>query len=593
MVDVVKEREIWSSKIDFILALMGYCIGLGNIWRFPYLCFKNGGGSFLIPYLICLMVTALPVTVLEVGLGQFTSQGAITAWNICPLLQGIGYASVLVVTWIIMYYLVVLAWSLFYLFASFQSTLPWSHCNNEWNTPNCVDHNSGHNQDGEHNNTFQNVTSLFNLTVANVSKRVPAIQEYWDYRVLRLSNGLNEPGPVNWDLALCLLLAWIICYLCVSRGIKTSGKVVYFTATAPYILITVLLIRAVTLPGAGEGIKFYLKPDWSRLKDGQVWLDAGTQVFYSYSIGMGGLIALGSYNKYYNNFYRDCIWNALCNSGTSVYGGFLIFSILGFMAKHEGVEVKDVVQAGPGLVFLVYPEAVAQMPLAPLWSALFFFMFLLLGLDSAFVVIESIITAIVDLFSQHLRRGYRKELFTALMCSLWFLCGLSMVTKGGMYVFQLFDAYCGAGTVLLLVVLGECLAIGWFYGRDRFYSNIEAMLGFPINPWCGWCWKYLSPTTGKTMARQRRILSAVFVFYLSTYQPLKYREYVYPAWGQAIGWLMTLSSLSLIPAVMICKLMNATGSIKERLRELTIPVLFHRQEDNETAQLIPKESSKA
>jgi len=204
---------------------------------------------------------------------------------------------------------------------------------------------------------------------------------------------------------------------------------VYFTATAPYLLLTAILIRGVTLPGAIDGIKFYLTPDLSRLSDGQVWIDAATQVFFSYSLGMGTMTALGSYNKFKNNFYRDSIIFTCCNSGTSFYGGFLIFSVLGFMAKNQGVDIKDVATSGAGLAFIVYPEAVAQMPLAPLWSALFFFMILLLGLDSEFVGIEGVVTAIVDWLPHHLRRGYRKELFTAFVCFIWFVVGLSMVTE--------------------------------------------------------------------------------------------------------------------------------------------------------------------
>jgi len=378
---------------------------------------------------------------------------------------------------------------------------------------------------------------------------------------------------------LCLLLAWILCYLCVCKGVKSSGKVVYFTATAPYIFLTALLIRGVTLPGAAEGIKFYLTPDWSKLAKGTVWLDAATQVFFSYSIGFGALMALGSFNKYHNNFYKDCIWYTFFNSGTSIYAGFLIFSVLGFMATNQGVEVKDVVQQGPGLVFIAYPEAIAQMPVAPMWSVFFFFMLLLLGMDSAFVIIEAIVTAAADLFPHYLRRGCRKELFTAFMCAVWYLVGLSMVTKGGMYVFQLFDNFCGSGTVLLLVVVGESVAIGWLYGWRRFYDNIESMVGFRISPWSGWCWCFFSPI----------FCLFIFFFYIATYSPLTYGKYEYPDWGMAIGWLLTASSLMFIPGVMIYKVINTTGTIKERFSKLIQPNLVGKKKEDEHTKLIDAE----
>ncbi|XP_074621887.1 sodium- and chloride-dependent creatine transporter 1-like isoform X1 [Acropora palmata] len=562
---LVKARETWVGKLDFILALIGFSVGLGNIWRFPYLCYKNGGGCFLIPYLICLVLAGAPILILEVSLGQFTSQGGITAWRICPLFKGIGYASVVIVQYINIYYNVILGWAFFYMFASFTSELPWSHCNNPWNTPRCFDlSGAGHDNSSVTNSTS---TSGFNSTLAsilvsNVTRNVSASQEYLERRVLRLTNGLDEPGKVNWDLALCLLLAWIICYLCVWKGVKSTGRVVYFTATFPYLLLTIIMFRAVTLPGATEGIKFYLNPDFSRLSDGQVWLDAGTQVFFSYSIGLGTLIALGSFNKFKANCYRDCIIFACVNSGTSFYGGFVIFSVLGFMAQKQQVPVSKVVESGPGLAFVAYPAAVAEMPVAPLWSILFFFMVILLGLDSEFVGVEGFVTAIVDLFPYQLRRGHRKELFIALCSVIWYLIGLSMVMEGGMYVFQLFDSYSASGSALLWVSVFQSIAIGWVYGGDRFYDNMTSMFGFRINPWIKWCWKYCAPL----------FCMGIFIFSLATYKPLKYNNYKYPAWGEAIGWCMALSSILCIPGYMIFRFLTTSGSLRERWVKLTTPM---------------------
>ncbi|XP_020616067.1 sodium- and chloride-dependent taurine transporter-like isoform X1 [Orbicella faveolata] len=382
------------------------------------------------------------------------------------------------------------------MFASFTSKLPWSHCNNPWNTPQCVDltgagpSSSGNGQNGSGMGVLNDT---LNGTLSPLLEKVSSSQEYLERRVLRISGGLDEPGTVNWDLALCLLLGWIICYLCVWKGVKSTGRVVYFTATFPYVLLTIIMFRAVTLPGAAEGIKFYLNPNFTRLADGQVWLDAGTQVFFSYSIGLGTLIALGSYNKFKTNCYRDCIIFACVNSGTSLYGGFVIFSVLGFMALKQGVPVEKVAESGPGLAFVAYPAAVAEMPVAPLWSILFFFMVILLGLDSEFVGVEGFVTAIVDLFPQHLRRGHRKEIFIGVCSIFWFLLGLSMVTEGGMYVFQLFDFYSASGSALLWVSLFQSIAIGWIYGGERFYDNMASMIGFRINPWIRICWKYLTP----------------------------------------------------------------------------------------------------
>ncbi|KAK2153291.1 hypothetical protein LSH36_301g00026 [Paralvinella palmiformis] len=202
------------------------------------------------------------------------------------------------------------------------------------------------------------------------------------------------------------------------RSSPRPHAVMYFTATSPYILMTILLIRGVTLPGAIDGIKFYVIPDWKKLADTKVWVDAGTQIFFSYSISLGALTALGSFNKWNHNCWRDALIFACTNSGTSFFSGFVIFSVLGFMAHEHGVDVSKVAES-----------AVSEMPIAPLWSVLFFLMIILLGLDSQFVGVEGFITAIVDVFPRQLRKGHRKELFIAIVCLISFFIGLSMVAK--------------------------------------------------------------------------------------------------------------------------------------------------------------------
>ncbi|XP_020913372.1 sodium- and chloride-dependent taurine transporter isoform X1 [Exaiptasia diaphana] len=563
---MVNERETWVSTLDFLLALIGCSVGLGNVWRFPYLCYKNGGGCFLIPYLLCVVFAGVPLLVLETAMGQWMSQGCITAWKICPILQGIGISGLVVNLYMIIYYIIILAWTFFYLFHSFTTTLPWSHCNNDWNTASCfigekiVAYNVSIN--GTLNYTTKYLHFLHTTTPTN---------EFWERKVLNMSNGLGEFGSINWQLALCLLLAWIVCYFCVWKGVKSSGRVVYFTATVPYVLLTILLVRAVTLPGAVVGIKYYLLPDLSKLKEGKVWIDAATQVFFSYTIGLGVMVALGSYNKFKHNCYRDCIIFAIVNSGTSIYSGFIIFAVLGFLANKQGIDVQDITQSGPGLAFIGYPAAIAEMPVAPLWSVLFFFVLILLGIDSQFVGLEGFITAIVDLFPKYIRHGRRKEVFIAVMCVIWFFIGLTMVTEGGIYVFQLFDNYAVSGSAILWVCTFESIAIGWIYGAERFYQNIEQMIGFRLNPFLKICWLAMTPL----------FCAGVFIFLIATYQPLVYNTYHYPDWGEAIGWCLALSSMVWIPIFAVYKLITTKGDLRTRIKLLSTPVLHPDREIKE------------
>ncbi|XP_042369427.1 sodium- and chloride-dependent GABA transporter 2-like, partial [Plectropomus leopardus] len=239
--------------------------------------------------------------------------------------------------------------------------------------------------------------------------------------------------------------------------------VVYLTATFPYVMLFVLLVRGVTLPGATQGIIYYLKPNHIRLADPQVWMDAGTQIFFSYGICLGSLVALGSYNKYDNDCYKDSFRLCLLNSLTSFIAGFAIFSVLGFMAEEQGVDIADVAQSGPGLVFIAYPRAVAMMPVPQLWAVCFFLMIIMLGLDTQFVSLESLMTSLTDLFPHLIRRGHRRELLLLFICAVCFLVGLVMVTPIGLYVFNIYDQFACSGASLLLLAMFQSLAIGWVY----------------------------------------------------------------------------------------------------------------------------------
>uniref|UniRef100_A0A8D0FMI5 Transporter n=1 Tax=Strix occidentalis caurina TaxID=311401 RepID=A0A8D0FMI5_STROC len=492
--------------MDFIMSCVGFAVGLGNVWRFPYLCYKNGGGVFLIPYLLIVFVGGIPVFFLEVALGQFMKQGGIAAWNIAPLFKGLGLASMVIVFFCNSYYIMILVWGLFYLVHSLTDTLPWATCGHAWNTEHCADLAS------------------------------------------------NEPGEMNWQMILCLVTTWVVVYFCIWKGVKSTGKIVYFTALFPYVVLILLLVHGVTLPGALGGIVYYLKPDWSKLAEAQVWIDAGTQIFFSYAIGLGALTALGSYNRFHNNCYRDAYILAVINSSTSFFAGFVVFSVLGFMASEQGVDISKVAESGPGLAFIAYPKAVTLMPLSPLWATLFFFMLLVLGLDSQFVGVEGFITGILDLFPQPGAGSLRRELTAALCCIVCCLIDLSMVTQGGMYVFQLFDNYSASGITLLWQAFWECVVIAWVYGADRFMDDVARMIGYRPLPFMKWCWAVVTPL----------VCVGIFVFHVVNYKPLTYNKtYVYPWWGDAIGWVLALSSMLCIPCTVLYKLLRCKGSLRE------------------------------
>ncbi|XP_061608544.1 sodium-dependent dopamine transporter isoform X3 [Phyllopteryx taeniolatus] len=235
-------RPTWSRQIEFTLAGVGSAVGLGNIWRFPYLCFRSGGGAFLVPYLLMLVVLGIPLLHMELTVGQYTKRGPVHALaQFCPLLKGVGIASAAISFIMCTYYNVVITWALYYLFSSFQDPLPWESCNNTWNTPNCTDH------------------------ATNGSYSSTASQEFFRYKMLQQTGGIEEAGAIRWELFLILVLAWILIYLCIFKGTQSTGKVVYVTALLPYVILVALLINNVQLPGAKRGINFFIVPEWDKL----------------------------------------------------------------------------------------------------------------------------------------------------------------------------------------------------------------------------------------------------------------------------------------------------------------------------------------
>jgi len=375
--------------------------------------------------------------------------------------------------------------------------------------------------------------------------------------VLQITDSLDKAGSVRPGLVVALILGWALVFLCLFKGIKSSGKVVYFPATFPYVVMFILLIRGATLEGAGRGISFYLKPDFAKLANAEVWVEAATQIFYSLGIGFGSLIAFGSYNKFENNVVRDAVCLSLVNCFTSVFAGLTIFAVLGHMSVISGVPVDQVVTSGPGLVFVVYPEGLSKMPVTPVWAVLFFFMILTIGLDTQFAMLEAVIVGFVD---EHPWLHKKKMWFTLFLCYMALLFGLPMTTQGGMYVLNLFNWQSG-GVSLLFLAFFEVMAISYGYGADRFEKDLEMILKKKPLMWWKLCWKYFSPL----------IILVVFFSSLVQWKGMSYGSYKYPVFGEVIGWLMACSSMIWIPVIAIKKIRETPGTIMERIRFLSSP----------------------
>ncbi|KAI6076226.1 Sodium-dependent serotonin transporter-like protein [Aix galericulata] len=718
----VHPRDKWSKKMDFLLSVVGFAVDLGNVWRFPYICYQNGGGAFLIPYTLMAVFGGVPLFYMELALGQFHRTGAIPIWRrICPIFKGIGFAICIIGLYVSFYYNTIIAWALYYFYSSFSGTLPWASCDNPWNTPNCT------NYFGRSNVTWTNSSRSpaeefytggcgTTCPLPERPRAGPAAPEPLPGRrrkVLEIqkSGGLYDVGGIRWQLLLCLFLIFTIVYFSLWKGVKTSGKVVWVTATLPYLVLLILLVRGATLPGAWRGVLFYLRPDWGKLLSTAVWVDAAAQIFFSLGPGFGVLLALASYNHFHNNCYRDALVTSAVNCLTSFLSGFVIFTVLGYMAEMRDVEVEDVARdkglpppapvsrpaqpcsaqgsvcppglgvpehlevlglgmegsevlwgipprlcqssrgkgkanppplLGPSLLFITYPEAIANMVGSTFFAIIFFLMMIMLGLDSTFGGLEAVITAVMDEYPQVLAK--RRELFVLGLITVCFLGSLSTLTYGGAYVVKLLEEF-GAGCSILAVVLLETIAVSWFYGesfsllrstwksagtarvlglthprgcgglRGRRAAPGEAVMGSSIAPGSGpprcshLTQRRLCPPAGiqrfshdvKAMlgfapglfwkvcwaAISPALLAFIVVSSLLEQPPLVLFSYQYPAWSTSVGHLVGASSFICIPVYMVYKLVWTPGSLKQRLAVCVRPEKTARDVQAEALRMSP------
>ncbi|XP_061838408.1 sodium-dependent neutral amino acid transporter B(0)AT1-like [Nerophis lumbriciformis] len=522
------DRPKWDNKVQYILTCVGFCIGLGNVWRFPYLCQSHGGGAFLIPYLILLVLEGLPLLLLEFALGQRLRKGSVGVWRaISPYLTGLGIASMLVSFFVALYYNTLIAWILWYLFNSFQSPLPWTQCP-------LADNGTGY--------------------IAECQQSSPV--DYFFYRVtLDSSTSISDSGGLHWPIVVCLLAAWTVVCICCIRGIGSSGKVVYVTAILPYVVLFIFLIRGLTLKGALVGLQYLFTPKLDELMNPSTWLDAGAQVFYAFGLAWGGLISFSSYNPVHNNCVQDAVILSVITGLTSVYAAAVTYSIIGFRVTEKydmcinanilslingfdlpedsitpsnydlafqhlnssdpdfvlGLSMKtcDIQKLlsegveGTGLAFIVFTEAITKMPASPVWSVLFFIMLLCLGLSTLFGNIEGVVVPLRDLGV--FPKTWPHEALTGLTCLGAFLISLLFALNSGNYWVALFDHFAGS-VPLLTIGFFEMIAVVYVYGIDRFNEDVRFMTGHKPGIFWQVMWRFISPL----------IVLLILVFYLVT-----------------------------------------------------------------------------
>ncbi|KAH6930304.1 hypothetical protein HPB50_012609 [Hyalomma asiaticum] len=571
----VTAREKWSSHMEFLCSCIGNSVGLGNLWRFPYVAYKNGGAAFLVPYIAINMLVGRPIYYLELLLGQFSSSGPLGAFRLSPMFQGNAFGMMWGAFITTIYYQVVLTYAFLYLFHSFKRPLPWTDCFKWWGATldgcyrRTTEGGSGQRLcDNVRRNLVAaglNDTGAEHLVVVSYMNHTVLVSQneyaarfagclnanassteafYNDY-VLNVSPRIEDTGELQQALVICYGLCWTLIFLAIFKGIQVSGKVALITATAPYFMLSVMLLRGITLPGASIGLRYLLLPRWEALFDGQVWAAATEQVFYSLSIGTGGLVLYGSFQEFRADMHESVRIICIMDFLTSAFASLVIFSVLGNLAHTLDVPIAEVVSAGPGLAFITYPEALSLLTLPNLWSVLFFTMLFMLGIDSQMANCEFVIKSVQDLFPP--LEG-RREVATFLYCVSCFLIGLPLTTRAGLYILTILDNYLGA-LIVLFTCFGETLIVAWVYGIDRFCFDIAFMTGRCPSYYFLAAIKYVSPV----------VLGTFLVYTLATLPRSTVGDYVLPIWADGYGWLLAIVGMAAVVLIAVARVVQCGG----------------------------------
>ncbi|HRX17025.1 MAG TPA: sodium-dependent transporter [Spirochaetota bacterium] len=435
-------RERWSNRGAFIMAAIGSAIGLGNVWRFPYLVGTSGGGAFFIPYVIALVTTGIPLVALEYYLGIRYQHGPSEAYGFVKKRTNfIGWFALGIAAMITVYYSVVISYALNYIVGSIG--VKWA----------------GREKD------------------------------YFFTDILNISGGHFDFGEQVLPLVIGNAIVWIAIFLIIFKGVKVVGKIVTWTVGIPWVLLAVLIVRGVMLEGAFTGLDFYLSPDFSKLADPQVWLAAYGQIFFSLSLGFGLMIAYASYMPKDSDINTNAWVVSFANCATSFFSGFAIFSTIGYLAAVSGVNVSDVAASGPGLAFVVYSTAIAQLPggiiLQSVFGVLFFIILFTLGIDSAFSLVEGVVTGLKDTFKIDRVKA------TAAVCVFGFSAGLLITSRAGLYWLDSVDRWMNWG--LAIVGLMEAVLIGWFFNVKKASEDIDSTSSIKFGSFWIICVKYITP----------------------------------------------------------------------------------------------------
>ena len=432
-------RETWNSKAGFIIAAVGSAVGLGNLWRFPYIAATHGGGAFIFPYLFAIITAGIPILILEYTLGKTYRSGAPGVFTrINRRFEWLGWFQNMAAFLIAIYYFAIVVWVLCYLGFAFGT---------QW---------------GDETGDFF-------------------------YNFLGITDSITDIGGIRTNLIIPFLIVWaivaFIMYRGINKGINLACKICMPILA---ICVVIIVIRGITLPGAIDGIAYMFTPEWSAIAKPDVWVAAYGQVFFSLSIAFGIMLSYSSFLPKEEDVVNTAFFTACTNHGFEIFAGIGIFSIIGYMAGTQGVDVSEVAAAGVGLAFVVFPTAINALPaFNSLFGVLFFLSLFTAAITSMISIIQAIIPGIEDKWQLTHKKA------TTIVLAPVFVLSFLFITGAGLYLLDLAD-YIANNIGIVIGGVVEVLIVGWFLKTEKIRETANQFSNFNIGKWWNYCLRFIT-----------------------------------------------------------------------------------------------------
>jgi NSS family neurotransmitter:Na+ symporter len=417
-----KDKNEWGSNLSFLLAMIGSAVGLGNIWRYPYVLYSNGGGAFFIPYIVAILIMGIPFLILEYGVGyNFRSSFPKAVKSISKKWEYLGWFLPVAVFMILIYYSAILGWDGFYV-----------------------------------------IISAFKGWGADPNA-------YFTGSFLQANDTLGGLGTFVPFVAIAMLVGWVIMWVISHTDLeKGLGRVSKVLVPLLFAIMIFIVLFSLTLPGAGIGLAELYNPDWSLLLNFNIWMAAFGQMIFSLSLGMSIAFTYASYTKDDSDLVSNALWVTVANCGFENFAAIGVFSILGYMSLQSGMAVPDLVTQGTGLVFIVYPTVFNVLgDWASVIGPLFFFTVYLAGLTSILSTIEPLSFSIQNKF------GWSRNKTMTILCVFGAAVSMIYATAMGSYILGIADTFVNQIAILIGVIF-ECIIFAWIFKAENIIPKLNA-----------------------------------------------------------------------------------------------------------------------